>query len=141
ARPKVIVVESLQQKVAIETLVREEGKRTEKLPIIVCLAQDADAIGRESIENPRCSATPESQAYICFTSGSTGRPKGVRIPHRGVVRLVKKTNYISISPVDVFLQHSPVGFDASTFEIWGCLLNGARLVLADSQPMSLAQLG
>lgn len=29
-------------------------------------------------------------AYINYTSGSTGRPKGVLIPHRGVVRVVKK---------------------------------------------------
>ncbi|HSS49447.1 MAG TPA: condensation domain-containing protein, partial [Thermoanaerobaculia bacterium] len=32
---------------------------------------------------------PAGTAYVMYTSGSTGRPKGVRVPHRGVVRLVK----------------------------------------------------
>ena len=51
------------------------------------------------------------------------------MPHRAVVRLVKDTNYIDIRADDCFLQFAPVSFDASTFEIWGALLNGARLAL------------
>jgi len=67
-------------------------------------------------------------AYVMFTSGSTGKPKGVLVPHRAVVRLVKKTNYIQIRPSDTILQFAPPAFDASTFEFWGALLNGASLV-------------
>ena len=84
-------------------------------PIIVCLEQDAKAISHESAENPSSGVTSDNLAYVCFTSGSTGRPKGVSIPHRGVARLVKNTNYIAISTSDVFLQFAPVSFDASTF--------------------------
>lgn len=71
-----------------------------------------------------CSDT----AYIMFTSGSTGNPKGILVPHRAICRLVIDTNYIQIEPSDGILQLAPPSFDASTFEIWGALLNGATLV-------------
>ncbi|WDR98030.1 amino acid adenylation domain-containing protein [Burkholderia ambifaria] len=70
-----------------------------------------------------------SAIYVMFTSGSTGRPKGVVVAHRGVIRLVCNTNYIRITPADTLLLLSPITFDASTFEIWGALLNGARLAI------------
>jgi amino acid adenylation domain-containing protein len=82
----------------------------------------------------------EDLAYVCYTSGSTGQPKGVMIPHCGVVRLVRNTNYIDIRPEDVFLQFAPLSFDASTFEIWGALLNGARLAIYPSEELDLADL-
>ena len=68
-------------------------------------------------------------------------PKGVCVPHRGVVRLVKGANYISFEPSDVFLQFAPVSFDASTFELWGCLLNGGRLIISPSHLPTLAEIG
>ena len=83
--------------------------------------------------------TAEDQAYVCFTSGSSGQPKGVVISHRAIVRLVKATNYVSLSASDVFLQFAPVSFDASTFEIWACLLNGGRLVVLPPEMLSLAR--
>ena len=80
-------------------------------------------------------------AYVMYTSGSTGTPKGVAIPHRGVVRLVKDTNYASFSPDETFLQLAPISFDASTFEIWGALLNGGKLVVMPPAPPSLEDIG
>jgi amino acid adenylation domain-containing protein len=80
---------------------------------------------------------PEDLAYVMFTSGSTGVPKGVCVPHRGVLRLVKGANYAELLSTDVFLQLAPVAFDASTFEIWGALLNGATLVLPPAVQPSL----
>ena len=85
--------------------------------------------------------TSEDQAYVCFTSGSSGQPKGVVVPHRAIVRLVKNTTYVSLSTFDVFLQLAPISFDASTFEIWACLLNGGKLVMFPSEMLSLTQLG
>src|SRR6202007_2614059 len=69
------------------------------------------------------------------------RPKGVCVPHRAVVRLVRDTNYASFTAADVFLLMAPIAFDASTFEIWGCLLNGGRLVVFPPYTPSLAELG
>ncbi|MHA6534792.1 condensation domain-containing protein, partial [Paenibacillus sp. BAC0078] len=79
--------------------------------------------------NLTVASGPSDLAYIIYTSGSTGQPKGVAVVQRGVVRLVKETNYVRITEQDVFLQASTISFDAATFEIWGSLLNGAKLVL------------
>jgi amino acid adenylation domain-containing protein len=139
ARPLAIIVQSKLRMLALEAAsARLAGPPP---PHIVCLEKDLRLLERNSTANPENTATPENLAYVCFTSGSTGRPKGVCIPQRGVVRLVRNTNYISISPADVFLQFAPISFDASTFEIWGCLLNGARLVVFPPQFSSLAELG
>jgi len=76
------------------------------------------------------SLPPASLAYIMYTSGSTGTPKGVCVPHRAIARLVINTNYIHIERHDCVGFCSNPSFDASTFEIWGALLNGARLAIA-----------
>ncbi len=90
--------------------------------------------------NPPCTVGPDHLAYVMYTSGSTGTPKGVCAVQRAVLRLVKETNYVQITDQDVFLQLAPLAFDASTFEIWGALLNGARLVLFPPEPPTLAEL-
>ncbi|MAE66968.1 MAG: hypothetical protein CMJ18_22135 [Phycisphaeraceae bacterium] len=72
---------------------------------------------------------PEHLACVMYTSGSTGEPKGVMVPHRGVVRLVRGVDYVPLEAGQVTLQMAPVTFDASTFEIWGPLLNGGCCVL------------
>jgi amino acid adenylation domain-containing protein len=77
---------------------------------------------------PSATTSSGSPAYVMYTSGSTGQPKGVTIPHRAVIRLVKNTEYVQLGPTDRVAQVSNVSFDASTFEIWGALLNGAALV-------------
>ena len=80
-------------------------------------------------------------AYVMYTSGSTGRPKAVAVPQRGIIRLVRGADYADFGPDQVFLQYAPISFDAATFEIWGPLLNGARLALAPGEKQSLADLG
>jgi aspartate racemase len=108
---------------------------------VVCLDREWEEIGGKARENLPVTADPENLAYVIYTSGSTGKPKGVAVTNRGIVRLVKEANYVTITRLDTFLQLSPVAFDASTFEIWGALLNGARLALYPSGPLSLERLG
>ncbi len=79
-------------------------------------------------------------AYVMYTSGSTGQPKGTLISHRSVVRLVKATNYAQLDSSQRILQLAPMAFDASTFEVWGCLLNGGRLVIVPSGPLDLKEI-
>jgi amino acid adenylation domain-containing protein len=74
-----------------------------------------------------------------YTSGSTGRPKGVVVPHRGIIRLVRNNDFITITQDDTFLAFAPVSFDASTLEIWTPLLNGACLALYPAEFESAEQ--
>ncbi|OMI24485.1 hypothetical protein BTA30_22325, partial [Bacillus swezeyi] len=82
--------------------------------------------------NPEQRGAPDSLAYIVYTSGSTGTPKGVMVEQRGVVRLVKN-NDMAFTPEDRLLLTASLGFDAMTFEIFGPLLNGARLYISDKE--------
>ncbi|MCK0197264.1 non-ribosomal peptide synthetase [Ancylobacter sp. 6x-1] len=93
----------------------------------VDLAGARDASAALSAEVlPEC-VSGEDPAYVMYTSGSTGRPKGVVVPHRAIARLVSGQTYARFAPDEVILHLAPLAFDASTFEIWGALLNGGSL--------------
>lgn len=102
---------------------------------------DAPEFLAESADNLPNITDPANLAYTTFTSGSTGRPKGICIPHRGVVRLVRDTNYLRYGPELRILELAPVSFDASTFELWGALCNGALLVVLRPGAPSIRELG
>ncbi|HEY4147014.1 amino acid adenylation domain-containing protein [Pinirhizobacter sp.] len=68
-------------------------------------------------------------AYVMYTSGSTGTPKGVEIPHRGIIRLVRGVDYVDFGMAPRMLHAAPLGFDASTLEIWGALLNAGTVIV------------
>ncbi|WP_225732268.1 MULTISPECIES: amino acid adenylation domain-containing protein [unclassified Nocardia] len=85
------------------------------------------------------SDDPNRTAYIAFTSGSTGEPKGVVVPHRAVTRLARTTE-IQPRPGDRVLRMAPLAFDASTYEIWATLLNGATLEVFPGKLPSVGKL-
>jgi amino acid adenylation domain-containing protein len=117
----------------------------ERLPAsqasVIALDVGSNDLKFEDEQNPVSGSAPENLAYVIYTSGSTGDPKGVSVTHRNVVRLVKETNYARLTTDEVFLQFAPITFDAATFEIWGALLNGARLVVTAPGIESLGNLG
>ena len=59
------------------------------------------------------------------------------VPHRGIVRLVSDCNFVRLGPDEVILHLAPLSFDASTFELWGALLNGGQLAIAPAPHPSL----
>jgi aspartate racemase len=108
---------------------------------VVCVDRDEAVLAQAPAENKTGRTGADGLAYIMYTSGSTGQPKGVSVVHRGIVRLVRGADYVSFGPEEVFLQLAPISFDASTFEIWGALLNGARLVVMPPETPTLEDLG
>lgn len=109
---------------------------TTHVPLLL-LDDEADAIAAEPLQDLPDDADGEQLAYIMYTSGSTGTPKGVAVPHRGVLRLVSNQTYVTLDETEIVLAAAPAAFDASTFEIWGALLNGGRLALADADPLTV----
>ncbi|RYZ40479.1 MAG: amino acid adenylation domain-containing protein, partial [Myxococcaceae bacterium] len=97
------------------------------------LSLDGDSAPAELTSATPAASGPEDAAYVIYTSGSTGTPKGVCVSHQAVVRLVMETNFIRVVPEDRVAQASNASFDAATFEIWGALLNGARVVGVDRE--------
>jgi amino acid adenylation domain-containing protein len=108
---------------------------------VVSLNAGQHFFARHPTTTPGSAATPDSLAYLPFTSGSTGIPKGVCVLHRNIVHVVCENDYAGFGPDEVFLHLAPLAFDASTFEIWGALLNGARLVIAPPGQPTLSELG
>jgi iturin family lipopeptide synthetase A len=96
---------------------------------LVCLDADVHLIAQCSQDNLITDVQPSNLAYVMYTSGSTGQPKGVEVVHRGINRLLFGVNYAHFDATQVFLQLAPISFDASTLEIWGALLHGAKCVL------------
>ncbi|HYG62804.1 MAG TPA: amino acid adenylation domain-containing protein, partial [Thermoanaerobaculia bacterium] len=87
--------------------------------------------GRRSPGEPPALGDDDQLAYVIFTSGSTGRPKASMLHHRGIVnRLLWMAETYGLSPADVVLQKTPVGFDVSVWELFTPLATGGRLVLA-----------
>jgi len=75
---------------------------------------------------------PEDTAYVIFTSGSTGQPKGVAVPHRALANHIAWVqDAFAFPPTARVLLRTPLGFDASLWELVNPLARGACLVIAN----------
>ncbi len=106
---------------------------------VISLDGGWEEIAKKSAENPVSVSGPRSLAYVIYTSGSTGKPKGVMVEHYSVINLVQNQNYVRISPSDCLGQAASISFDAATYEIWGALLNGARIAIIDRDEFLLSE--
>ena len=128
----------------IEVLLTQQAEldKLVRPPRHILLLDTAEVeLADRSTENLPPRATAQNLVYVTYTSGSTGEPKGVEVVQRAVVRLVKQTNYVRLDADEVLLQLAPLAFDASTFEVWGALLNGGRLVVMNGAAATLHEIG
>ncbi len=101
---------------------------------VVCLDQEAEALARQSEENPSPLSGPEHLVYVLFTSGSTGQPKGVEIEHRALVNFLRSMQQEpGMTHRDVLVALTPLSFDIAGLELYLPLLVGAKIVLANRQ--------
>ena len=77
---------------------------------------------------------------MIYTSGSTGTPKGVAVTHGNAGNFIASGSHAAWSANETGLQLAPLAFDASSFELWGPLLSGARLVLMPPGRWGMAEL-
>ncbi len=71
-------------------------------------------------------------AYILYTSGSTGIPKGSMIEEKSILKLVRNSTCCNVTENSRILSTSSFSFDATTFDLWASLLNGATLFIENS---------
>ncbi|MDT0444519.1 non-ribosomal peptide synthetase [Streptomyces johnsoniae] len=93
-----------------------------------------DAPGTPAADARSGRRHPGHPAYLIHTSGSTGRPKGVVVTGGNLanqMQWLRRTH--PLAPGDVMLAHSPLGFDASVWEIWAPLVCGATVCLAPDE--------
>lgn len=129
--PKAVLLNAKHEKL-IDSIIEEFNVETTTLAIDT--SEFANLLSEQPVFEPVVKATSNNLAYLIYTSGTTGKPKGVMVEHHNVVSLVNNSGYITINESDGFILLSDIAFDAATFEVWGALLNGAKLaVVEDTQ--------
>ncbi|QUQ65086.1 non-ribosomal peptide synthase/polyketide synthase [Kutzneria sp. CA-103260] len=108
------------------------------------IAGDAIVLGPDMITHetaataPNVEVHPDNLAYVMYTSGSTGTPKGVAVRHRDVIALAYDSRFARRHRR--VLAHSPLAFDASTYELWVPLLSGGEVVLTGNPDLTVEDL-
>jgi amino acid adenylation domain-containing protein len=87
----------------------------------------------EALQRDGPEADGESLAYGVYTSGSTGEPKSVLVAHGALANLVDwHREAYRVRPEDRVSQVASAAFDASVWEIWPALCEGAAAVFPAS---------
>ncbi|WP_296352720.1 non-ribosomal peptide synthetase [Ramlibacter sp.] len=93
---------------------------------------DIDGLAPRAEVPKRAPVQPGDVAYILYTSGSTGTPKGVMQSHRNALHFCRQyTSNLRIGADDRLCLLASYAFDAAVMDVFGALLNGARLVIPD----------
>ncbi|CDH07851.1 hypothetical protein XBO1_600078 [Xenorhabdus bovienii str. oregonense] len=107
-----------------ETKSQARSLPTNFITLSESLLKPTDAVHLLDIHSGRTHRT-----HILFTSGTTGKPKAVEIEAQRILRLAVNTTYVDLTATDKITCIANPTSDASLFEIWGALLNGAAIVI------------
>jgi len=101
------------------------GTRVGLLPEL--LAAETDEAAVAAAVDAVVSTDP---IYVMYTSGSTGTPKGVTIPHEGIIDYAQwVAETFDFDEHTVMANQAPFYFDNSTFDIYGTLWCGGKVLL------------
>ncbi len=144
AQCRVVIADAAGRKALAEAaLIDDAGYGAEGEMQIKYVTIDAEKMALLCSPPPETNRRDDLLAYLMYTSGSTGIPKGVRIFEHSIIRLVMYDNSITFKPIDRILQVSSFAFDLSTYDLWGALLSGSQLFIADRNdildPAALAE--
>lgn len=77
-------------------------------------------------------STLDDICYLIYTSGTTGQPKGCAVTNSNLSNLFLGTlSHFDFNSEDRWILAHSFGFDFSTWEIWGALLNGCSLYIPE----------
>ncbi|MET3212168.1 UNVERIFIED_CONTAM: amino acid adenylation domain-containing protein/non-ribosomal peptide synthase protein (TIGR01720 family) [Paenibacillus sp. PvR008] len=114
----------------VKLLLTQQHLRTHNHPGLSKLIVTEQLYSNRSIANLERNVCSSDLAYLIYTSGSTGQPKGTLLEHKGIENLQSIwINNFHITTRDRIGQFASFSFDASVWEIFMALFNGATLYI------------
>ena len=95
----------------------------------------------ESDENPGSRSERELGLRHLYIGIDRSTQRGERDAEECDAVGQKLNRYARLDEEEVLLQYAPLAFDASTFELWGALLNGGGWSAMGRERLDLSELG
>ncbi|MFT9369458.1 amino acid adenylation domain-containing protein [Paenibacillus polymyxa] len=114
----------------VKLLLTQQHLGTPNHPGLSKLVVTEQLYSNRSTDNLERNVCSSDLAYLIYTSGSTGQPKGTLLEHKGIENLQSIwTNKFHITSKDRIGQFASFSFDASVWELFMALFNGATLYI------------